>query len=144
MVDHIEAVVPAKTWCVRSKQLHGDASVYSPAECCERSIDKYCFIARHFDWCLEHQVTSVDSDGSYGVRSIHQGLTEDGSEEIQIEIIEKRRCSHPDARQYECCDFVELGKTKVLLDLEIKILNKGLGYFEEEWQEKEMTEWISE
>ena len=90
--------------------LHGDAYIYSPAEYCNKSIDKHCFIAGHFDWCLEHEATSVDGDGTYDVYHTSQVRNDDGSEGINTEIIQKRKCSHPDAREHGGCNAVESGR----------------------------------
>ena len=62
--------------------LHGDAYIYSPAEYCNKSIDKHSFIAGHFDWCLEHEATSVDSDGTYDVYRTSKVRNDDGSEKL--------------------------------------------------------------
>lgn len=88
---------------------HGDAYIYSPSEYCDKSIDKHCFIAGHFDWCSEHEATSTDSDGTYDVHRTSKVRNDDGSEEINTEIIKERRCSHSDAREYGDCNVVASG-----------------------------------
>ena len=80
---------------------------HSPAEYCDKSLDKHYFIAGHFDWCLKHEATSVDSDKTYDVHRTSKVRNDDGSEEIKTEIIKERKCSHPDAREYEGCNVIE-------------------------------------
>ena len=72
---------------------------HSPAEYCDKRLNKHCFLAGHFDWCLEHEATSVDSDETYDVYRTFKVWNDDGSEEIKTEIIKERKCSHPDARE---------------------------------------------
>lgn len=83
---------------------------HSPAEYCDKSLDKHCFIAGHLDWCLEHEATSVDSDGAYDVHRTSKVRDHDGSEEIKTEIFKERKCSHPDARGYGGCNVIESGR----------------------------------
>lgn len=83
---------------------------HSPAEYCDKSLDTHCFIAGHLDWCLEHEATSVDSDGAYDVHRTSKVRDHDGSEEIKTEIFKERKCSHPDARGYGGCNVIESGR----------------------------------
>lgn len=85
-------------------------TIHSPAEYCDKSLDKHCFTAGHFDWCLEHEATSVDSHGTYDVHRTSKVRNDDGSEEIKTAIIKERKFSHPDAREYGGCNVVESGK----------------------------------
>ncbi len=83
---------------------------YSPADYCDKIIDKHCFIAGHFDWCLEHEATSVDSDGTYEVHRTSKVRNDDDSEEVFTETVKERKCSHPDAREHGGCNVVESGR----------------------------------
>ena len=85
-------------------------TLYSPAEYCDKHLDKQCFIAAHFHWCLEHKAPSLDADGTYNVHRTFRILNDDGSEEIKTENIKERKCSHVDARAYGGCQVVESGR----------------------------------
>lgn len=122
---------------------YGDAYTYSPAEYCDKSIDKHCFIAKHFDWCLEHEATSLESDGTYDVHRTFKLRNDDGSEEIKTEIVKERKCSHPDTREYGCCNVVQSGRM-VFTTMRHRDTELKLDYGEDEWEEEERIEWMSE
>jgi len=71
-----------------------------PAEYCDKSLEEYCFIAGHFDWCLKNETTFVNSDGACVIHHTSKVWNDDGSEEIKTEIFKERKCSHPDPRAY--------------------------------------------
>lgn len=73
---------------------------HSPAEFCEKSVNKHCFIAGYLNWCSEHEATSSDSEGTYDLRREDKVRNGDGSEEVKIEIVQGIRCSHSDAREH--------------------------------------------
>ena len=83
---------------------------YSPAEYCDKHLVKQCFLAGHFDWCLEHETPSLDADGTYDVHRTFKIRKDDGSEETKTEIIKERKCSHVDASVYGGCLVVVSGK----------------------------------
>ena len=73
---------------------------HSPAKFFNKSIDKHCFMRGHFGWCLEHQTTSVDTDGTYDVHHTFRDRNADGSEKITTKVMKERKCSHDDAREF--------------------------------------------
>ena len=78
-------------------QIFGHQDVYftSPDDHCKKSIDKHCFIVGHFDWCLEHEATSTDSNGTYDVRREYRVRKADGCEEARIEQRGRRKWLMP-------------------------------------------------
>ena len=94
----------------RRARMASDAYLYSPDEDCDKDLDKWCFIAGHFDWYLEHEAISSESGGTYEAHHPSIGLNEDGSIELRTQVTEERKCSDPDAKEHGWCRVLESGK----------------------------------
>ena len=115
----------------------------SPAQYCDKHLDTQCFVAGHFDWCLEHETPSLDADGTRDVHHIFQIRDGDGSEVIKTEIIQERKCSHVDASVYGGCLVVVSGKM-IFTESSSEDAEPKVDYSNDEWEEEERVQWISE
>lgn len=105
--NDVEGVMHAQNGTCGRGPFHGDAYIYRPAEYCDKFLDKHCLISGHFGWFLEHEATSVDSDGTYGIRHISKAPNDNGSAEITTEITKEPKCRHPDAKEDGGCNVVK-------------------------------------